>query len=128
MRAVRVVCTCALLFAIGYALAVRAQERLILAAPVFTDAGAAEFRVASLYLNLQTSELRVTLAEVVPGTPTFKPNGRTLPCFYSDATADGLLAQLNKANFSGVSLERRLTQQCQADGKLGPGIISGTPR
>jgi hypothetical protein len=45
-----------------------AQEKLTLTQAVFVDTGATEFRVSSLYLNRQGSEIRAIFTEVVPGT------------------------------------------------------------
>lgn len=107
---------------------VGAQEKVTLTSPVYVDAGASEFRVAALDLNRRGSEIRAIFGEVQPGTATFVSNGKTLLCLYSDAQADTLLIALNKANLSIKSLERRVTEQCQSDGKLGAGTISGVPQ
>lgn len=108
--------------------ALLAQEKVTLSAPAFQDPGATEFRVASLYLNRQAHEIRAMFGEVVPGTAIFKANGRTLTCSYADDAADSLLLALNRMNFSTVSLERRVMVQCQSDGKLGAGTITGVPQ
>lgn len=105
-----------------------AQEKMTFNSAVFVDPGAAEFRVASLYLNVQGSEIRAILAEVDPGTFNFKTNGKTLQCSYAGSQADSLLITLNRMNFSTVSLQKRVLQQCQADGKLGAGSVTGTPQ
>lgn len=107
---------------------VSAQEKITLTVPVYIDPGATEFRVGSLYLNRVASEIRAQFNEVEPGTAIFVPNGKTLNCFYAGGPADTLLIALNKANLSTKSLERRVTEQCQADGKLGAGTISGVPQ
>jgi hypothetical protein len=105
-----------------------AQEKLTLTQAVFVDTGATEFRVSSLYLNRQGSEIRAIFTEVVPGTTTFVTNGRVLACAYNGTTADSFLLALNKMNFSVTSLEKRVTTQCQTDGKLGAGSVTGTPQ
>lgn len=104
------------------------QEKITFNSAVYTDPGATEFRPASLYLNVMGHEIRATLNEVNPGTTVFIPNGKTLQCYYSGSEADSLLITLNKMNFSTVSLQKRVMQQCQTDGKLGPGSISGVPQ
>jgi hypothetical protein len=112
---------------------VTGQEKLTLTTPVFTSAGASEFRLGLLLLVRQTasgqeSHIRAVFAEVTPGTTTFIPGGRTLVCEYEGAVADSMIVLLNKANLTANSLERRVTTTCQTDGKLGPGTISGTPQ
>jgi hypothetical protein len=105
-----------------------AQEKVTFTSAVYVDPGAAEFRVSSLYLNVSGSEIRAVLTEVNAGTTTFKDGGKVLLCTYGGAAADSLLVTLNKMNFSTTSLQKRIMQQCQTDGKLGAGTISGTPQ
>lgn len=111
--------------AIGYGWA---QEKMTFNSAVFVDPGAAEFRVGSLYLNPMGHEIRAILNEVDPGTFNYKPNGKSLQCVYADTAADSLLISINKMNFSVTSMQKRVMQQCQTDGKLGAGTISGTPQ
>jgi hypothetical protein len=108
------------------------MEKLTLASPVMAVTGATDFRVESTYLKRThpdaPAEIRVIYREV-DGTGAFIPQGRSIICRYSDTEgADALLASLNTANLTTISLERRITQRCQADGKLGAGTISGTPQ
>jgi hypothetical protein len=106
---------------------VHAQEKITLADPVHTDPGASEFRLASLVLDAQQPHILATLAEVAPGKFHFTPNGKILTCEYFGDDAAELLTQLNTMNFATVSLQKRVIQVCGKDGKIPPGIVSGTP-
>jgi hypothetical protein len=122
-------CIAAILFVgLFISAAPSAQEKVTFTSAVYVDPGATEFRVASLYLNVLGSEIRSTLAEVDTGTSNFKSNGKELQCTYAGAEADALIKTLNKMNFSTTSMQKRIVQQCQADGKLGAGTISGIPQ
>lgn len=112
-----------------------AQEKLVLSSPVFATVGATDFRVESIYLKRETivnslgdsdAEIRALFREV-NGT-VFVQNGRTLICQYTGATAETLVRQLNTTNLSTISLEKRVTNRCQTDGKLGAGSVTGTPQ
>lgn len=107
-----------------------AQETLTLSTPVFQQTGVADFRVWSLHLKRERpgeiAEIRVLLAEV--SDRAFVANGRTIPCFYTDAEAEMLIIALNKMNLSTISMERRVVTRCQQDGKLPPGTIDGSPQ
>ena len=109
---------------------VHAQEKVTLASPVFVSAGAAEFRVWDLYVRRthpdREAEVRATFREVTGAG--FVPGGRSLECRYEGEVAETLVIALNKANLSTASLEKRVTQRCQTDGKLGAGSISGVPQ
>jgi hypothetical protein len=107
-----------------------AQEKITFTTPVFTDPGASEFRLASASFNHAGHELRVILLEVEPGTNTFKTAGdaKALQCTYADTQADNIIKALNKADFTTTSLSKQLMQKCQADGKFGPGTITGAPQ
>ena len=120
-----------------------AQEKVTLTTPVFTDAGASDFRVWSLYLKRahpdSPAEIRAVYRETT-GTPgVFVANGKSLTCLYADGngetTAETLIVALNKANLSSscaqapnCSLERRLLKRCQDDGKIPAGAITGSPQ
>ena len=114
--------------------AMSGQEKITLSTPVFTEAGATDFRVWSLYLKRahpdSPAEIRAIYREV--SGSTFVANGRSLTCLYADSagvtTAETLIVALNKANLSVTSLEKRVLQRCQQDGKLGAGTISGVPQ
>jgi hypothetical protein len=117
------VIACALLLAS----ALHAQEKITLTEPVHTDPGAAEFRLMTLALNANQWEVHATFGEVAAGTFAFLPNGKTMDCHYLGPDAEVLLKQLNTMNFSTVSMQKRVIQQCQKDGKIGAGTITGTP-
>ncbi len=108
-----------------------AQEKLTLTTPVYQDVGAAEFRPWTLYLKRAAAdggaEIVSVLREVNSGTATFKPSGKTVTCHYAGADAEALIVALNKADLRTNTLERRVITRCQQDGKLGAGIISGSP-
>jgi hypothetical protein len=107
------------------------METLTLSAPVQVSTGATNFRVWSLLLQRAHPErpaLIVAIFREVDGTGAFIPlGGRAIECRYEGATAEALIISLNKANLSTLSLEARVVQKCQADGKLGAGAITGTP-
>ena len=112
------------------ALPVGAQEKIVLSVPVYVSPGATEFRVADLYLRRAHPERQaeiIALYREVAGSD-FVLGGKSLECRYNGPDAETLLIQLNKANLSTISLEKRILQRCQADGKLGAGTISGTPQ
>ncbi len=119
--------TCILI--VLFVLCARAQEKIVLNTPVFTGSGA-DFRLLSLLMRRTHPDspavIVATYAEV-SGT-TFLAKGRTIVCQYDGSAADTLIIALNKVNLSTTSMEKRVTQQCQADGKLGAGTISGTPQ
>jgi len=105
-------------------------EQITLAAPVFVSPGATRFRV--WLLNLRRSHpdgpagILATFREVDAGG-AFIAGGKSIECRYEDVAAETLLAALNIANLPVKSLERRVTERCQTDGKLGAGAISGAP-
>lgn len=109
------------------------MEKIVLTVAINADVGSTEFVVWMFSMRRKhpdsPAEIRIIFREVVNGT--FLLNGRYLTCLYSDTdtttTTDDLIKQLNKVNLSAKSLERRLLERCQLDGKLGAGIISGTP-
>jgi len=107
-----------------------AQEKITLAVPVFTSVGATDFRVWDLYMRRthpdREAEVRTTFREV--NESGFVPGGRSLECRYEGDVAETLVIGLNKANMSTKSLERRVTERCQVDKKLGAGTISGIPQ
>lgn len=112
------------------ALPVIAQEKIVLNVPVYVSPGATEFRVADLYLRRAHPERQAEIVAIyreVTGND-FVLGGKTLQCQYNGPDAEVLLIALNKANLSTISLEKRILQRCQADGKLGAGTISGTPQ
>lgn len=123
---------------VACAAVVAGQELLTLASPVYVSAGSTRFRVESLYLKRATgtggaldtgspAQIRALFRET-DSTGAFLPNGATLTCQYDDPRASQLLSALNTMNFSTTSLEKRVTLQCQTDGKLGAGTVSGAPQ
>ncbi len=106
------------------------METLTLSAPVQVSAGASAFRLWSLVLQRahpDRSAVIVAVFREVDGAGIFMPLGRTVDCRYEGDAAEAALIALNKANLSTLSLEKRVTQKCQTDGKLGAGNITGTP-
>lgn len=109
------------------------MEKIVLTTAINTDAGSTEFVVWMFSMRRKhpdsPAEIRVIFREIINGI--FKENGRYLTCLYSDTDtttiADDLIKQLNKVNLSVKSLERRLLERCQLDGKIGAGVISGAP-
>lgn len=111
---------------------VRAQERLVLNAPVLAVPGANTFLPYELIYRRSHPDwptialVRLTVREA--DAMGFVPMGRTLVCQYSDLDAEVMIATVNRAAANmKVSLERFIMQRCQMDGKLGAGSISGTP-
>ena len=107
-----------------------AQEKVVLTAPVFVSSGAAEFRVWEIDLRRtypdRPAGILIVFREVdVSG---FVLGGRALECRYEGAEAETLIIAFNKVNLSTTSLEKRVTQRCQTDGKLGAGTIIGVPQ
>lgn len=113
---------------------VGAQERLVLTTPILSQSGVTELRVESLYLKRHIPDggtatnavVRAIFRETANGV--FVPDGRQVVCAYDGDTAATLVAQLNTLNLSTTSLEKRVTQRCQTDGKLGAGTVSGIPQ
>lgn len=107
------------------------METLTLSAPVQVSTGASAFRVWRLDLRRAHPEQPAGILAVfreVDGAGAFIPlGGRTIEVRYEGAEAEALLVVLNKANLSTLSLEKRVTQKCQSDGKLGAGGITGNP-
>lgn len=111
--------------------AIYAQEKIILSSPVFVSQGATDFRVWQLVLKRADADdpvnndasIRATFREV-SGT-TFIANGHTLTCSYSGQAAENKIVALDKMNFSTTTLEHVIIAQCQSDGQLGAGTISG---
>ena len=105
-------------------------EMLTLAAPVQVSAGVSSFRVWDLKLRRTHPDRPAGILAVfreVDGSGNFISGGRSVECRYEGAVAETLIIALNKANLSTTSLEKRVTAQCQADGLLGAGVITGVP-
>jgi hypothetical protein len=80
-------------------------------------------RIASFYLDVRYSVIRVVFAEWVANA--WLPDGRQVIAEWTGATADALILALNKANLTTQSLAQRVFAQAIADGKLA-GAQSGT--
>jgi hypothetical protein len=107
-----------------------AQEKVTFSTPVKADPGATEFQVWVLDLRRAHPDRPAGILAIfreVNGSG-FVPGGRSLECRYDVDEADALVVALNKTNLSTTSLEKRVTQRCQADGKVPSGTISGTPQ
>ena len=106
------------------------METVTLTTPVLVSAGATTFRVWSLELRRTHPDRPAGILAIfreVDGAGAFLPGGRSIECRYEDAAADALIVTLNKANLTTLSLEKRVVQKCQTDGKLGAGSITGAP-
>jgi hypothetical protein len=109
------------------------MEKVTLTTPVYTDAGTVEFALWSTTLTRKHPDAPAKVVAIYRETNQsgFILNGRHLTCIMSDSetstTIDDLLKQLNKVNLSTKSLERRITERLQTDGKLGSGVLSGAP-
>lgn len=99
------------------------MEQVNLTAPTQVDPGASTFRVIQIYFNWVEDIIRIALLEW-NGT---KYKGHQIWAEYSGDTAHTLMLQLNTVNLSLKSLQRRIIERLQADGKLPAGSISGTP-
>jgi hypothetical protein len=112
------------------AVVLAAQEKIVLTTPVFVSAGKTEFRVWSLILRRahpdRPAGIVASFREV--NGSGFVAEGKDLECAYEGAAAESLVIALNKMNLSTTSLERRIIERCQADGKIGAGAISGSPQ
>ncbi len=119
-------------FLLGLALIGHAQERIVLTTPVQSAVGAKEFRVWMLQLQRTHPDSQASIValfrETVTGVGTFVPGGRIVECRFSGATADSLISALNITNLAANSLEKLVTLQCQGNGALGAGVITGSPQ
>lgn len=99
-------------------------EIVTLAAPVYVDPGAQQFRIALLVFDWEGQRIKVHLRE---GTAnSFASGGKLITAHYDGATAVTLMTALNKANLTTQSLHQRVMARLIADGKLS-GSTSGTP-
>lgn len=106
------------------------SETVTLTAPVYVSSGTTMFRVWDLDLRRGHPDRAAGILAIfreVDGTGTFVSGGKSLEARYDGAEADALLITLNKANLSTLSLEKRVIQKCQTDGRLGAGAMSGSP-
>lgn len=99
------------------------------------DNGATIWRVGVLSIQRSPANIGIVLYES-DADGSFTTSGRRAGFEYNDTspglgptgttTAD-LITALNKANLSVKSLERRILERLQTDGRIGTGTISGTP-
>ena len=104
------------------------METLTLTTPVQVSIGATSFRVWDLEVRRTHPDRPAGILIVfreVDGTGLFISGGRSIECRYEGAEAEKLILVLNKSNLSTISLEKRVTQKCQTDGRLGAGEITG---
>lgn len=69
-------------------------------------------------------------APPVPGLVTIRLRsnaGATLTCTYEGQQAQDMMKWMNTANFSTTSMQKRILQKLEQDGKLPPGEITGAP-
>lgn len=138
MRIRQFVFSAAILVALSFVPA-RAQERITLdaAIKVNVDNGATIWRVGSLFIQRSPAVIQIVLYEA-DGSGAFVTTGRRASFGYDDdattadpapsgTTTSALIGQLNTANLTTTSLEKRIIQRLQTDGRLGTGTISGTP-
>jgi hypothetical protein len=85
-------------------------------------AHAPTFRVAQLKFGIRGApSIYVEVAESVDGK--FVPEGKMYVGTYSGAEATQLMQTLNTANLTTKSLQKRVLEKLQADGKLPPGTV-----
>lgn len=90
-------------------------ETIALAAPIQAKPGTSTLKVAALVINVEASFIEAH----------FRGTNGELEVARWDNARD-LILQLNKANLSAKSLERRVMEKAITDGKLA-GTITGTP-
>lgn len=91
-----------------------AVEQIDLTTPITVN----NYKIARLDLNMRGQRIEVILYD--PST------GRDVSFTYTGAVAVTMITQLNKANLSTLSLQRRIFERLIADGLI-QGTISGTP-
>jgi len=115
-----------------------AQEVATLTAPILAETGISSLRPAELRLDVQYGQIEIVLKEFAGGTFV---QGRVVRVVYDSVgsrsslgttttEADAgrtLLIQLNKANLSTISLEKRILNRLFADKHLA-GSVTGTPQ
>lgn len=91
-------------------------ETLVLAAPEVHTV--TQYSVQTLLLAVDTPLLRAVLVD---------ENGVRSSYEYTGPLALSLIIQLNKADLSTISLNKRILQRLVVDGKLPTGTVTGTP-
>jgi hypothetical protein len=105
-------------------------ETLTLTVAVQISTGVATFKVWLLHLRRSHPDRPAGILAIfreVDGGGAFLAGGRAIECRYEGTEAETLIITLNKSNLSTKSLEKRVVEKCQADGKLGAGSIAGAP-
>lgn len=93
------------------------MEQLTLTTPI-TPPACTTYTVDRLVLHWSAQVIQVYL---------IGSDGGEVFAEYVGAAATPLLTVLNTANFSTLSLHKRILQRLQTDGKLPAGTITGTP-
>ena len=105
-----------------------AQEVVTLSAPILATSTATVMRPARVEFNVLLGTVQISLYPWVAGV--FVTSGAPLNVTYNASTTPtgaALIVSLNKANFSTISLERRIINQLVTSGYL-TGTVSGTPQ
>ena len=105
-----------------------AQETITLDTPIQAVAGASTLRLGDISISHYNRRIDIVYREWSDGT--FVVDGRSVSCNWT--VADGsvaLIRDLNTANLSGKSLDKRLIELGQNSSHcgIGSGTISGTP-
>lgn len=103
-----------------------AEEKVTLTAPIQVDAGIADLRATELRLSWSRQNIQIWLSPI-DASGAIIPGRAPLFFEYNGSTASNLLKTLNTANLSIKSLQRRIIEKLQADGLIGPGLITGSP-
>ena len=98
--------------------AVAAQEKLVLQTP---PAAPTEYRVQSLRLEWGDVSTCAVIVRLIPNV-----GGEVVNYRYDGAAACTMLQQLNKANLSTMSLQRRIIERLVTD-KVLTGTVQGSP-
>ena len=93
------------------------MEQLDLSSPV-TQPSVTSYTVERLSIQRSPACIDVTAKD---------NNGKETAVTYNGATAQTLLGQLNKGNFTVNSLQKQVINRLIADGYLPAGSVTGTP-
>jgi hypothetical protein len=105
-----------------------AQESIALNNPIDASPGVGSFRLGDFHLSIIRKTVELVFYEI-DSNGDFVPEGKNVACNWTEA--DGsvrMLRQLNTANLSANSLQRRAIVAAQAKGCIGLGAIIGVPR
>jgi hypothetical protein len=114
-------------------------EELILTDPIVppTPASTTKYRVSSFTMDLETVMATTTLPPPPPAVPPTPEPGLVTVKLKDDAgnysfyqytgkLATNMIKQLNTANLTTKSMQRRILEKLSADGFI-PGTVAGTP-